>query len=683
MARLFQMKAFNYPIIKLTICLASGILVSDYIECSVVNVSSILFVGLLTLTAANYYCKKHNKTLYWPSLLVLILFVLLGLLLSKIHSPKFHQSHYTHLDKLTENHLFELEFVVEKKLKPTIYNHRYYVKIIRIDSIPVSGTLLLNLSKESTIERFSVNSSITTVSSINDIYSPLNPYQFNYKNYLKNHGIYHQITLKEEIVFMGLKKVNSLTAYAEEIRDYLNIELKKLAFKPIEIAFLKALLLGQRQDISFDIYENYKKAGVVHILAISGLHIGILLILLHFILRPLLYFKHGKIIQSILIIVILWGFAIIAGLSASVVRAVTMFSLFVLAKGLNRQTNSLNTLALSAFILLLIKPEFCFDVGFQLSYAAVAAIVIIKPVLDSWIVLKNPIANFFLDLLKVSVAAQLGVFPLSLFYFHQFPGLFFITNLIIIPCLMLVLGLGAVTLIFIGFKNTPDILIEVLGAVIQFMNNIVEWVASKEAFLFENISFDAQALILSYLILMLLAAFYQNRSFKNIILLGIAVVCFQISVIQIPALHTRNSFIIFHKSRHSLIGLQTKQHLEVHHTLKNSNTERVIKDYKVGAAIKKQCDDSIRRLYQINDKSLLVVDSLGFYSTKTQKPQWVLLRQSPKINLSRLIDSLNPELIIWDGSNYKTDQERWKFTCITKKIPFHQTSEKGAFIVDF
>jgi len=397
----------------------------------------------------------------------------------------------------------------------------------------------------------------------------------------------------------------------------------------------------------------------------------------------LLYFKHGKIIQSILIIVILWGFAIIAGLSASVVRAVTMFSLFVLAKGLNRQTNSLNTLALSAFILLLIKPEFCFDVGFQLSYAAVAAIVIIKPVLDSWIVLKNPIANFFLDLLKVSVAAQLGVFPLSLFYFHQFPGLFFITNLIIIPCLMLVLGLGAVTLIFIGFKNTPDILIEVLGAVIQFMNNIVEWVASKEAFLFENISFDAQALILSYLILMLLAAFYQNRSFKNIILLGIAVVCFQISVIQIPALHTRNSFIIFHKSRHSLIGLQTKQHLEVHHTLKNSNTERVIKDYKVGAAIKKQCDDSIRRLYQINDKSLLVVDSLGFYSTKTQKPQWVLLRQSPKINLSRLIDSLNPELIIWDGSNYKTDQERWKFTCITKKIPFHQTSEKGAFIVDF
>ena len=683
MARLFQMKAFNYPIIKLTIYFASGILVSDYIGLSVVNLLYSLSIGLLILIISNYYCKKQNKTLYWPSLLVLILFVLIGIIVSKTHSPKFHKSHYTHLEKLKENNLFELEFLVEKKLKSTIYNHRYYVKLIRIDSKPVSGTLLLNLNKESTIERLSVNSRITTVSSINDIYPSLNPYQFNYKNYLKNHGIYHQITLEEEIIFMGLKEANSLTAYAEEIRDYLNIELKKLAFKPVEIAFLKALLLGQRQDISFDIYENYKKAGAVHILAISGLHIGILLFLLYFILRPLLYFKHGKIIQSILIIFILWGFAIIAGLSASVVRAVTMFSLFVIAKGLNRQTVSLNTLALSAFILLVIKPGFCFDVGFQLSYAAVAAIVIIKPDLDSWKLLKNPIANFFLDLLKVSVAAQLGVLPLSLFYFHQFPGLFFITNLIIIPCLMLVLGLGAITLIFIGFKNTPEIIVEVLGGVIQLMNNVVEWVASKEAFLFENISFNAQDLILSYLILILLAVFYQNKSFKNTILLGIAVICFQISSIQIPGLNNRNSFIIFHKSRHSLIGLQTKQHLEIHHSLKNSNTERIIKDYKVGAAIKKQFDDSIKRLYQINDKSLLVVDSLGFYSPKTQKPQWILLRQSPKINLDRLIDSLNPELIIWDGSNYKSDQERWKLSCITKKIPFHQTSEKGAFIINY
>tara|TARA_B110000238_G_scaffold120610_1_gene130635 strand:- start:1719 stop:3770 length:2052 start_codon:yes stop_codon:yes gene_type:complete len=683
MARLFQMKALNYPIIKLTICFASGILISDFIEPTFQKLTYSLSTVFFLLIAANYYCKKQSKTLWWPSLLVLILFVTLGLFVSTVQAPVFHKSHYTHKQNIKENQVIDIEFIVIKKLKPTTYNNRYYVKLTKIGSTAVSGMLLLNVSKDSTIVDFKVNNRIATSTFIKAINTPLNPYQFNYKKYLRHKGIYHQISLKNEIILIASKQNNSLTGYAEEIRDYLSGELNKQTFKPIEIAFLKALLLGQRQDISFDVYDDYTKAGAIHILAISGLHVGILLIIFRFILSPLLYFKHGKFMQTVLILFALWGFAIIAGLSASVVRAVTMFSLFVVAKGLNRQTKPLNTLAISAFLLLLIKPEFCFDVGFQLSYAAVAAIVIIKPVLDSWKTLRNPITNFFLDLLKVSIAAQIGVLPLSLFYFHQFPGLFFITNLVIIPCLMLVLGLGTVTLVLIGFKKTPEILIDVLGAVIQFMNNFVERIASKEAFLFENISFDLKALILSYLILMLIAVFYQNRTFKNAFLLGAAVICFQMTVIQIPALGKRNAFIIFHKSRQSLIGLQTKQQLEIHHTLKTIDSERIIKDYIVGASIKEQCDDDIRRLYQINDKCLLVVDSLGFYSTRSQTPQWILLRQSPKINLDRLIDSLNPELIIWDGSNYRSDQERWKLSCKTKKIPFHQTSEKGAFIVSY
>jgi competence protein ComEC len=107
-----------------------------------------------------------------------------------------------------------------------------------------------------------------------------------------------------------------------------------------------------------------------------------------------------------------------------VVRAVTMFSLFAIVKGLKRSSNSINTLAISAFVLLLIRPAFCFDLWFQLSYAAVAAIIIIKPILDSWITFKNGITNWFLDLLKLSVAAQLGVLPLSLYYFLNFRAYF-------------------------------------------------------------------------------------------------------------------------------------------------------------------------------------------------------------------------------------------------------------------
>jgi competence protein ComEC len=170
---------------------------------------------------------------------------------------------------------------------------------------------------------------------------------------LKRSGIYHQVTLKNQKVIVIPQSPKTITGYAQAIREKVNNRLQKLAFNPIERAMINALLLGQRQDIRADVYEDYAKAGAIHILAISGLHIGILLLILQFVMKPLLYLRHGKFIRLVIVLCLLWSFATIAGLSASVVRAVTMFSLFALAKGLKRTSNSLNTLAVSAFILLL------------------------------------------------------------------------------------------------------------------------------------------------------------------------------------------------------------------------------------------------------------------------------------------------------------------------------------------
>jgi len=609
--------------------------------------------------------------------------ILIGVFISKIQSATLPESHYTHLDSITDERLHNLEFIIKKRLKPTTYNQRYYVQLLKIDSIPVSGLLLVNLSKTSTKEDLTVNARVLVKTLIKPIHKPLNPYQFNYKNYLKRLGIYRQVFLKEHVVLVIPQSPKTITGYAQSIRNNLNKRLETLSLKPIERAFVNALFLGQRQDITADVYQAYKKAGAIHILAISGLHIGILLLILQYVMKPLLYLRHGKFIRLLIILCILWSFAIVAGLSPSVVRAVTMFSLFAIVKGLKRSSNSLNTLAISAFILLLIRPAFCFDVGFQLSYAAVASIIIIKPILDSWWSFKNKIANWHLDLLKISIAAQIGVFPLSLYYFHQFPGLFFMSNLVIIPCLMLVLGLGIVLFVLLLIYQPPEILVHSLGWTIQFMNGFVDWVASKEAFLFDKISFDMTALVFSYIFLFLLGLFYHKKTFKNLMLLGGCVLSFQVLAKQLPALSPKNSFIVFHQSRHSIFGFQTNQHLEIHHDLESLKNQRMVNDYNIGAAIKTQSTDSIHGLYKINDKLLLVVDSLGIYNVNSVKPKWVILRQSPKINLNRLIDSLHPELIICDGSNYKTYQERWKLTCEAKKIQFHQTSEKGAFFVNY
>ena len=664
--------------------MAIGILVSDFLTVSVSTVLGGIGSLLVVIIGTHFYCKKRHKTLYWPSVLVLLMMVLLGVFSSKLHIPTFSKTHYSHLEPISDNQFHQLEFIVKKRLKPTAYHKRYYVELLKIDSTLVTGTLLMNLSKDSTNSDVDVNTRILTTAVLQEINPPLNPYQFNYKNYLKRSGVYHQVTLKNQKAIVIPQSPKTITGYAQAIREKVNNRLQKLDFKPIERAMINALLLGQRQDIRADVYEDYAKAGAIHLLAISGLHIGILLLILQFVMKPLLYLRHGKFIRLVIVLCLLWSFATIAGLSASVVRAVTMFSLFAIAKGLKRTSNSLNTLAVSAFILLLFRPGFCFDVGFQLSYAAVASIIIVKPVFDKWWGSVNyRILNWFLDLLKVSIAAQIGVLPLSLYYFHQFPGLFFLTNIVVIPCLIVILSLGILMLVLIWLYHPPEFLIQTLGWFITKMNWFVEWVASKETFLFDQIVFDFKALFMSYLTLFFLYIFYRKKTFNTLIVLGVCILGFQIVVQQIPALTSKNAFVVFHKSRHSVFGLKSNEHLEIHHDLDSITNLRLLTDYKVGAAIKTQSTDRIKNLYKINNKLLLVVDSLGVYTIKSVKPQWILLRQSPKINLNRLIDHLNPELIIWDGSNYKSYQERWKSSCEAKQIQYHQTRENGAFIVTF
>ena len=147
---------------------------------------------------------------------------------------------------------------------------------------------------------------------------------------------------------------------------------------------IQALLLGKRDDISETNYNNYKNAGVVHILAVSGLHVGIILFLLEFILSPLERLPKGKTIKLIVVVLLLWGYAFVAGLSPSIFRAVTMFSFVAYALYLSRPTNLFNIIALSMLFILLVKPLFLFQVGFQMSYAVVFAIVWIYPKLQKF-----------------------------------------------------------------------------------------------------------------------------------------------------------------------------------------------------------------------------------------------------------------------------------------------------------
>jgi len=364
---------------------------------------------------------------------------------------------------------------------------------------------------------------------------------------------------------------------------------------------------------------------------------------------------------------------------------VTMFTIIAIAMHLKRPTNIYNTLAISAFVLLLLKPSFLFDIGFQLSYLAVLAIVTIQPLLSKLYRPKYKVVNFFWNIFTVTLAAQFGVIPLSLYYFHQFPGLFWLSNLVIIPFLGIILGLGMLVVALASLSVLPKFLASIYAFIIDTMNGFVQWVSYQEAFLFQNIPFNVVQVLLSYTLIIAILTTIITKSFKSLRLLLITIIIGQVYFLNSYRSNQNQEFLIFHKSRYTILGFKAHNTLEAHHNLNDSvfNLDKTITNYQVGSQIKTVSFDTLKNVYKINDKVLLIIDSLGIYKSLSFKPHFILLRNSPKINLSRLIDILQPELIISDGSNYKSYQNRWEATCKTKNIPFHKTSEKGAFIYNY
>ena len=677
------MQWFKFTIIKLTLFLVLGILLGYFLDVSLTLSFSLNLISVLCLTLLFILNRFGFKLKTLFGLLTYLTFICIGLLAVCIHNPMNHQDHYSNLFKSELNSDQAITFKVKEVLKSGNYYDKYVIDFINIDGIKVTGKSLLNVQKDSTQKSLGIDDIVFSKTIIKDLIPPLNPHQFNYKEYLKKQYIYHQIFLKNDELMVINQSNRSIYGFASELRETINQKLKPYNFKPDELAIINALLLGQRQDISEETYNNYANAGAIHILAVSGLHVGIILLILNFLFRPIGLMPYGPYIKTLLIIILLWCFAIIAGLSPSVMRAVTMFSIVAIGLNFKRATNIYNTLAISMFILLLFKPTFLFEVGFQLSYLAVFSIVWIQPLIFR---LWNPkfyVVNKLWQILSVTIAAQFGVLPLSLYYFHQFPGLFFISNLVIIPFLGLILGFG-ILIILLSFLNIlPNILAISFGRLIGVMNDFVGFISRQEEFLFKHISFGILFVISSYLLIIATVKLFQKRSYNSVIFSLISISIFISVLIFNTYENATNEFLIFHKSRFSIIGIKHNRNLTLHHNLKSDNytDEKLLVNYKIGHSIKNIEQDTIRSLYKINEELLLVVDSIGVYKTSF-KPDYVMLRNSPKINLNRLIDHLQPRMIIADGSNYKSYQERWSETCVKKEIPFHQTSKKGAYIMD-
>lgn len=661
----------KYPLILIVLSMILGIFSYPY-NTDIVNIICSIFFTFTGFSFYLYYKKdkiKFNFSLF-------LVFICFGYCISFLQDPLNNKNHYSNKKELN-NIGFLIQ--IEQELKPSLKYNRFIAEVKEINKENCNGKILFCVKKNE-ISKPKIGNNILVFDKIVKIPLPKNKYQFDYNKYMNNKDVFGQTytTINNIKIIDYQRNINSIS---NEIRQNIIKAFEKQEISSSSLAIIKALLLGEKQDIDKETYQSYSQSGAVHVLAISGLHIGLILMFLYLILTPLKYFKYHKEISTIIILTFLWSFAVISGLSASVVRAVTMFSFVSFALFFKRKTLIYNTLLGSLFILLIFKPKFIYDVGFQLSYLAVFSIVFIQPILNKYYYPKNIVIRYFYNIFTVSIAAQLGVMPLSIYYFHQFPGLFFITNVLIIPLITIILFLGIVTVLISFINEIPSLLIKIIDILVYLTNSIVTKISSFDNFVISHIYNNMILLILTSLNVLLLFLYVKKRNYINIKHFLISIlISFIVYFSYVTINYYKDENILLFDSKELIIIKKDGEGLFIFSNEKTKDNQD-LENYKRENFIKSINYSKINNFIEINSKKILVIDK-SLNINKVLKPDILIIHNNPKINLERLLEKIEPKKVIFSTKNYKNNIDIWKRVLTIKNIEFYNMYEEGAYIID-
>ncbi|MEM7383118.1 MAG: ComEC/Rec2 family competence protein [Bacteroidota bacterium] len=379
------------------------------------------------------------------------------------------------------------------------------------------------------------------------IAAPINPHAFDHRAWLRQDGIcYQHFIHKSSTKKLYNAPPNYLRALVLQMRRYCSRILAQSISKKREQAVILALVLGTKDELDLATKVAYASAGTMHVLAVSGLHVGVLYGLLRALLGGPGNALRTNWWRTILLLAGLWIYACITGLAPSVLRATLMFSLVVVARLLGRASNIYNTLAGSAFMLLLGNPYWIFSVGFQLSYLAILGIVYLQPKIYRWIELKNVLLRQLWRLTAVSLAVQLATAPISLYYFHQFPTYFIVANWVVVPATFLMLSLGLAVLLTSFWPDLSTPLAWLLAQLTWLVNQFVEQVSSLPLSALEDIYLDIPTLLLWYGLLVTLLTFLQRKRILYLVIATGAALSLCVRTTQAFLQHQKQQGVIFY-----------------------------------------------------------------------------------------------------------------------------------------
>jgi len=507
-----------FPLIRLIIPIITGTATALLIR-KEIHIPLFITLFLILLLIASVFIK--SLTLFYQRrwLTGMLIFILLFLL---VYENTIRNNDLFNQDYFIKQGIGQ-KFYIGDLVEPAIQKQKTTKAVVNVVAVDCSGTwistkgkALIYFQKDTRSEHLFYGDRIIFRTEFTEPQSAGFPHSFDQKRFLNNQNIFYTGYINSVYwKTISYHRNQDLLRLALSMRNRLLQILRENQVQGREFAVTAALLLGYVDEIDKELIKDYSATGAMHILSVSGMHVGIIFLVLEKILGFLRKGKYGILIKTSLIILLIWFYAMLTGLSPAVLRASVMISLVAVGKAMKRQPDILNILSASFIILLFHEPTLLLNVGFQLSYLAVAGIVLLyKPVYDQYIT-SNYILDKIWSIVAVSIAAQIITFPLSLYYFHQFPNYFMLTNILVVPLSSLVIYTGIILLILGSVPVVSVFLANILIGLVWFLNHFIHFIEGMPFALSRGVYLNIGQTVCIYLLVLTLSLFlfYKKKMY--------------------------------------------------------------------------------------------------------------------------------------------------------------------------
>lgn len=677
-------KIHQYPFLRLLIPLMIGILLGDFTSSRIVGKTITLFLSLLFLIYLIHHRYLYKRySLRWFSGIFSFAFLFsAGYTLIQISTP---------LPVSEVQDISTLGEISSIEKRPSGWDQVTFKPLLSHDLIDIesNGNWLL-LTKHEISERYRTYDQVVVKGTLRPLEKPSNPNSFDYGRHLLRRGFSGQMFISDTLSMKLVKREKKVRF--SQIPQIIRTKCEKIytdsGVDSTAMSVVKAILLGDRSDINKEVNQQFVKSGVIHILAVSGLHVGIIYLIINYLLSTFLKpHSHSKWIISV---ALLLGYAFITGFSPSVSRAVLMFSIIQIGQSSHRDINMYQLISLSAFILLLIEPQFIFNMGFWLSHLAVAGIIAFYPIISGWLTFKFPVWRWGWSIISVSTSAQLSTFPLSLYTFGAFPLYFLLSNILILPIVAPILIIAIMILVLSPFHFISNMLSGLLNDLIHYMVDLTEWINSLPYSYIELIWVSLALMITLYIALFYLFQVYQTSSARNFLRLGPWLVLSLVIInIQFISKISYSGMVIYDTNKGLLIDLFHRGHTV---TIESEGFTSTSKSYvRDGLAKRHQLktiknvqlyenEPSIKKI-KINEQIYYIINGFSsrtLPSVDTYSANGVILRGNNKFDLKLLLEKVHCPLIIATNETSPWILKKWNTISEELNRSLHSINNEGA-----